>query len=167
MSGIIIVIFLSYIVWCSRRRWLRNRKPEQNPEAQTTEADTTYQALDLTKMNTEDNYQSLRNTKSQSNPEPQRTEVDTTYQALDLSKMNSEDNYQSLRNRGPQLNPEPKTTEADTTYQELDLSKMNTEDNYQSLRVNAASNEAVNDDESTYTELSKTRDEENKYQSLT
>ena len=163
MSGIIIVILLSYIVWCSRRRWLRNRKPEQNPQAQTTEADTTYQALDLTKMNTEDNYQSLRKTKPQSNPEP----VDTTYQALDLSKMNSEDNYQSLRNRGPQLNPKPKTTEADTTYQELDLSKMNTEDNYQSLRVNAASNEAVNDDESTYTELSKTRDVEDNYQSLT
>ena len=93
MSGIIIVILLSYVVWCSRRRWLRNRKPEQNPAAQTTEADT--------------------------------------------------------------------------TYQELDLSKMNTEDNYQSLRVNAASNEAVHDDGSTYTELSKTRDEENKYQSLT
>ena len=167
VSGIIIVIFLSYIVWCFRRRWLRNRKSEQNPESQTTEADTTYQALDLTKMNAEDNYQSLRNTKPQSNPEPQRTELDTTYQALDLSKMNTEDNYQSLRNRGPQLNPEPKTTEADTTYQELDLSKMNTEDNYQSLRVNAASNDAVNDDEFTYTELSKTRDEENKYQSLT
>jgi hypothetical protein len=200
VSGIIIVILLSYIVWCSRRRWLRNRKPEQNPQAQTTEADTTYQALDLTKMNTEDNYQSLRktkpqsnpepvdttyqaldlskmnsednyqslrNTKPQSNPEPQRTEVDTTYQALDLSKMNSEDNYQSLRNRGPQLNPKPKTTEADTTYQELDLSKMNTEDNYQSLRVNAASNEAVNDDESAYTELSKTRDVEDNYHSLT
>ncbi|CAB4027924.1 Potassium channel subfamily T member 1 [Paramuricea clavata] len=166
VSGIIIVILLSYIVWCSRRRWVRNRKPEQNPEAQTTEADTTYQALDLTKMNTEDDYQSLRNTKPQSNPELQRTEVDTTYQALDLSKMNTEDNYQSLRNRGPELNPETKTTEADTTYQELDLSKMNTEDNYQSLRVNAASNEAVDDDESTYTELSKTRDEENKYQSL-
>ncbi|CAB4039583.1 Hypothetical predicted protein, partial [Paramuricea clavata] len=161
VSGIIIVIILSYIVWCSRRRCLRNRKSEQNPESQTTEVDTTYQALDLTKMNTGDNYQSLRNTKPQSNPEPQRTEVDTTYQALDLSKMNTEDNYQSLRNRGSQLNPEPKTTEVDSTYQELDLSKMNTEDNYQSLRVNAANNEAVNDDESTYTELSNTRDEEN------
>jgi nitrogen fixation/metabolism regulation signal transduction histidine kinase len=63
--------------------------------------------------------------------------------------------------------PEPKTTEVDTTYQELDLSKMNTEDNYQSLRVNAARNDAANDDESTYTELNKTRDVENNYQSLT
>jgi H+/gluconate symporter-like permease len=60
-------------------------------------------------------------------------------------------------------NPEPETTEADTTYQELDLSKMNTEDNYQPLRVNAASYA----EESTYTELSTTRDVENNYQSLT
>ena len=61
----------------------------------------------------------------------------------------------------------------DTTYQELDLTKMNAEDNYQSLRVNAASNNAAsnnaasNDDDSTYTELSKTRDVEDNYQSLT
>jgi hypothetical protein len=90
VSGIIIGIFLSYIVWCSRRRWFRNRSPE------------------------------------------------------------------------------PKTTEVDSTYQELDLSKMNTEDNYQSLRVNAASNDAAaNDDDSTYTQLSKTRDVEDNYQSLT
>ena len=63
-----------------------------------------------------------------------------------------------FRNR----NHEPKTSEVDTTYQELDLTKMNTQDNYQSLRVNAA-----NDEDSTYTELSKTRDVENNYQSLT
>jgi MFS superfamily sulfate permease-like transporter len=76
-----------------------------------------------------------------------------------------------FRSRKPQSNPEPKTTEADTTYQELDLSKMNTEDNYQSLRVNAASydagNGAGNDDDSTYTDLNKTRDVEDNYQSLT
>jgi MFS superfamily sulfate permease-like transporter len=76
-----------------------------------------------------------------------------------------------FRSRKPQLNPEPKTTEVDTTYQELDLSKMNTEDNYQSLRVNAASydagNRAGNDEDSTYTELSKTRNVEDNYQSLT
>ena len=72
-----------------------------------------------------------------------------------------------FKNRNPHLNPEPKTTEVDTTYQELDLTKMNKEDNYQSLRVNAASNDARNDDDSTYTELNKTRDVENNYQSLT
>ena len=70
---------------------------------------------------------------------------------------------QVVRNRNPEQRPEPQATKVDTTYQELDLSKMNTEDNYQSLKVNAATNE----DDSTYTTLSKTRDEENTYQSLT
>jgi MFS superfamily sulfate permease-like transporter len=56
VSGIIIGILFSYIVWCSHRRWFRSRKPEP----QTTEADTTYQELDLTQMNKEENYQSLR-----------------------------------------------------------------------------------------------------------
>ena len=72
-----------------------------------------------------------------------------------------------FRNRKLERNPEPQKTEADTTYQELDLTKMNTEENYQSLRVNAASNDVANDDDSTYTELNKTRDVENNYQSLT
>ncbi len=92
LSGIIIGFLLSYIVSCSRRRWFKNKKREPNPEAQTTG-------------------------------------VDTTYQGLDLSEMNKEDNYQSLI-------------------------------------VNAASNDGVNDDESTYTELNKARDVENNYQSL-
>ena len=69
-----------------------------------------------------------------------------------------------FRSRKPHSNSEPKTTEADTTdYQELDLSKMNTEDNYQSLRVNAAS---TDEEDSTYTELSKTNDVENNYTNL-
>ena len=74
-----------------------------------------------------------------------------------------------FRSKNPQSNPEPHSQpiEVDTTYQELDLTKMNKEDNYQSLRVNAASNDAANDHDSTYTELSKTRDVENNYQSLT
>jgi MFS superfamily sulfate permease-like transporter len=76
-----------------------------------------------------------------------------------------------FRSGKPQSNPEPKTTEVDTTYQELNLSQLNTEDNYQSLRLNDtsydAANGAGNDDDSTYTELSKTRDMENNYQSLT
>jgi hypothetical protein len=69
--------------------------------------------------------------------------------------------------RKPEQIPKPKTTEVDPTYQELDLTKMNTEDNYQSLRVNAASNGAANEDDSTYTQLTKTREVENNYQSLT
>ena len=74
-----------------------------------------------------------------------------------------------FRNRKPKRNPDQQPTEADSTYQELDLSKMNQEDNYQSLRGNVALriNDVTNDDESTYTELSKTRDVEDNYQSLT
>ncbi len=61
VSGIIIGFIFSYIVWCSHRRWFsNNRKAERNPEPRATEVDTTYQELDLTKMNKEDNYQSLR-----------------------------------------------------------------------------------------------------------
>jgi hypothetical protein len=64
VSGIIIGILFSYIVFVSysRRRWCKNRKPERNPDDPKTEADTTYEALDLTKMNTnlENNYQSLQ-----------------------------------------------------------------------------------------------------------
>ncbi len=61
VSGIIIGILLSNIVCRCRRSWFRNRRPERNPEPQTTEVDTTYQEVDLSKMNKEDNYyQSLR-----------------------------------------------------------------------------------------------------------
>ena len=94
VSGIIVGVILSYIVQCSHRRWFKNRKHKQSPDQQPTEADS--------------------------------------------------------------------------TYQELELSKMNQEDNYQSLRENVARiNDVTNDDDSTYTELSKTRDVENNYQSLT
>jgi hypothetical protein len=44
---------------------------------------------------------------------------------------------------------------------------MNKEDNYQSLRVNAASYKVANDEDSNYAELSKARDVESNYQSLT
>ena len=87
MSGIIIGILLCYIVLCSRRKF-RSRKPQSNPEPKTTEVDTTYQELDLSKMNTEDNYQSLR-VNSASNDE------ESTY--TELNKIRDvEDNYQSL-----------------------------------------------------------------------
>ncbi|XP_028399311.1 uncharacterized protein LOC114522762 [Dendronephthya gigantea] len=69
-----------------------------------------------------------------------------------------------FRNRKPQnTNPEPATSEVNTNYQELDLRKINTEDNYQSL----AKNDGAKNDDSTYTQLSSTRDQENNYQSLT
>ena len=41
-------------------RKFRSRNPEPNHEPQPTEVDTTYQELDLTKMNIEDNYESLK-----------------------------------------------------------------------------------------------------------
>ncbi|CAB4020110.1 hemicentin-1 isoform X1 [Paramuricea clavata] len=85
--GIIIGILLCYIVLCFRRKF-RSRKPQSNPEPKATEVDTTYQELDLSKMNTEDNYQSLR-VNAASNYE------DSTYTELNTAR-DVENNYQSL-----------------------------------------------------------------------
>ena len=53
-------------------------------------------------------------------------------------------------------------------YQELDFVKLNTEENYQSLRENqSANNDSGNEENSTFTEQSKTREAEKAYQSLT
>ena len=60
VSGIIFGILVAYIAWFCHRRWFTKRKPEQSPDPQPTEAETTYEELDLSKMNTEDNYQSLK-----------------------------------------------------------------------------------------------------------
>ena len=71
------------------------------------------------------------------------------------------------RNRKSKSNAEPRATEAEATYQELDFSKLNKDDNnYESVQVAAASNYAMNGDDSTYTELNKIRDVEDNYQSL-
>ena len=92
--GIIIGILLSYIVWFSRRRCLRNKNPEQqtieldtrneiqaNPAAETVEADSTYQEPDLTKGNICGN--------------DSRNDDDSAY--TELNKVRDvEDNYQSL-----------------------------------------------------------------------
>ncbi|XP_028399326.1 cell adhesion molecule 2-like [Dendronephthya gigantea] len=75
--------------------------------------------------------------------------------------------HSKFRNKKLQQKPDSPTSQVDPTYQELDLEKMNKEDNYQSLRVNAARNDGVNDGDSTYTELNKTRDVDSNYQSLT
>ncbi len=88
VSGIIIGVLCSNIVWCSHRRWFRNRKPERNPEPQPTEVDTTYQELDLTQMNKEDNYQSLRVNAASDDEESTYTELNKT--------RDDENNYQSL-----------------------------------------------------------------------
>ena len=68
----------SSIVWCSHRRWFRNKKPGQNLEPQKTEVDTTYQELDITKMNKEDNYQSLRVNAAGNDEESTYTELNKT-----------------------------------------------------------------------------------------
>ncbi len=93
MSGIIIGLFLAYIVWCSRRRWFTNRKPERNPEPQPTEADTTYQELDLSKMNAEENYQSLRVNAAYIDA---GNDDESTYTELKKGGGDDENNYQSL-----------------------------------------------------------------------
>ena len=92
VSGIIIGVLLSYIAHCSHRRWFRNRKPERNSDELPTEADSTYQELDLSKMNQEDNYQSLRGNVARMNDATNNDE--STYTVL--SKTRDVDNYQSL-----------------------------------------------------------------------
>ena len=71
------------------------------------------------------------------------------------------------RKKPLQSNPKTPASQVDLTYQELDLKKMNKEENYQSLKVNATRNDGWNNGESTYTDLTKTREVENNYQSLT
>ncbi|CAB4041477.1 carcinoembryonic antigen-related cell adhesion molecule 20 [Paramuricea clavata] len=96
VSGVIIGLFLSHVVTCSRRRWFTNRKPERNPEPKTADVDTTYQELDLTKINTEDNYQSLRvNAASNVARNRAANDDDSTYTELNETR-DVENNYQSL-----------------------------------------------------------------------
>ena len=93
VSGIIIGILLSYIAWSSHRRWCRNRKPKRNPDQQLSEADSTYQGLDLSKINQEDNYQSLRGNVARINDVT--NDDDSTYTELSKTR-DVENNYQSL-----------------------------------------------------------------------
>ena len=93
VSGIIVGILLSYMASCSHRLWFKNRKPKRNPDQQPTEADSTYQGLDLSKMNKEDNYQSLRGNVARINDVT--NDDDSTYTELSRTR-DVEDNYQSL-----------------------------------------------------------------------
>ena len=93
VSGIIVGILLSCIAQCSRRRWFRNRQPKRNPDQQPTEVDLTYQELDLSKMNQEDNYQSLRGNVARTNDVT--NDDDSTYTELSKTR-DVADNYQSL-----------------------------------------------------------------------
>ena len=93
LSGIIVGILLSYIAWCLNRRWFKNRKPKRNPDQQPTEADSTYQGLDLSKMNGEENYQSLRGNVVRINDVT--NDDDSTYTELSKTR-DVENNYKSL-----------------------------------------------------------------------
>ena len=79
---------MSYILLSSRRRWSRNKNPERHVEQQATNVDKTYQELDITKMNAEDNYQSLRRNVASNEDTCTYTELNTIRAA--------QDNYQSL-----------------------------------------------------------------------
>ncbi len=92
LSGIIIGFLLSHIVSCSRRRWCKNKERQPDPKAQTTDVDTTYQELDLSKMNKEDNYQSLRVNAANNDA---TNDGDSTYTELNKAR-DVENNYQSL-----------------------------------------------------------------------
>ena len=93
VSGIIIGVLLSYIAKCSHRHWFGKRKPKRNPDQQPDEADSTYQELDLSKMNQEDNYQSLKGNVARINDVTNDDE--STYTELSKTR-DAEDNYQSL-----------------------------------------------------------------------
>lgn len=88
LSGIFIGVCLSCGIFpYFRRRSSTKRKSERKSTEQVE--NSTYQELDLTKINTKEDYQSLKKAKSQLS--------DSTYETLDLSKMNTpEENYQSL-----------------------------------------------------------------------
>ena len=90
--GIIMGILFSYIVSCCRRKF-GSRKPHSCPEPRACEVDSTYQELDVTKLNTEDNYQSLTVDVAINNV---AHDDDSNYTALSKTR-DVENNYQSLR----------------------------------------------------------------------
>ena len=93
-SGIIFGILVAYIPRCSRRRWCTKREYEQISYQQPTEAESTYQELNLSNMNTEDNYQSLRGNVSRID-DTVNNDDDSTY--TELNKIRDvENNCQSL-----------------------------------------------------------------------
>ncbi|XP_028399539.1 tyrosine-protein kinase receptor ver-3-like [Dendronephthya gigantea] len=90
ISGIIIGIILSYVVFRVRRE---NRKSKlSNPGPQTPRLDKTYQELDLKKMNKEDNYQSLRVNAARNDGV---NDDESNYTELKKAR-DVENNYQSL-----------------------------------------------------------------------
>ncbi|XP_028399390.1 uncharacterized protein LOC114522833 isoform X2 [Dendronephthya gigantea] len=91
--GIVIGCLLSYIVSCSRRKFTSKKPRQPNPEPSKPEVDKTYQELDLTKMNKEENYQSL--TVNQPAKNDNRNEDGSNYTELSQTR-EAEKTYQSL-----------------------------------------------------------------------
>ena len=92
LSGIIIGILLCHIVLCVRRK-LKSRNAQPNSKPTTTEVNPTYQELDLTRMNKdENNYQSLILDAESYNV---TNEDDSNYTELSETR-DVENNYQSL-----------------------------------------------------------------------
>ena len=89
ISGMVVCIFVFYIVRRSRRRWFERRKLEAKPEK--TVDDSIYQDLDLTKMGTEDNYQSLTGNVARISED-----AGDDYQNVDVRKTKEQDNGQRL-----------------------------------------------------------------------
>ena len=92
--GVVIGCLLSYIVSCFRRKF-RSEKPRQsNPERPKPQIDKTYEELDLTNLNIEENYQSLTMT-NQSTRNDDGNEDDSNYTELSKTR-EAEKTYQSL-----------------------------------------------------------------------
>ncbi|XP_028399355.1 hemicentin-1-like [Dendronephthya gigantea] len=95
-SGMIVGVLLTAFALYSHRKWFRNKKPKLTPEAQVTADDqATYQELDLTKMNRENNYQSLRGNAARNYAVSNEEAEEACYAELNKIR-DAENNYQSL-----------------------------------------------------------------------
>jgi hypothetical protein len=92
ISGLIMGILISYIGVCCRRRF-STRKHQSNPEPQAPKDSSIYQELDLTKMNSEDNYQSLMVNSTNNQPEREAVHV---YMDLNQGTRDDDNQYQKL-----------------------------------------------------------------------
>ncbi|XP_028399308.1 contactin-4-like [Dendronephthya gigantea] len=95
LTGFIIGCIFSFIIYHSRRK-IQSRKTQSSPESPTTisRVDSTYQELDLRKMNTEENYQSLAGNAAARNKVGDECD-NSTYTELNTSR-DEGNNYQSL-----------------------------------------------------------------------
>ena len=75
--GIIVGVFVSYMVAYCRRRFRKRQPPQTEPsDPQPSNKNSIYQELDLTKMKSEDNYQSLRGNYVRNDARPRDGEDD-------------------------------------------------------------------------------------------